>query len=298
MDKTEIDYIFSLIEPILYGELEARDELQKKGINITRSDFYSEIPTIQEIREAKKGPKLDRVFPENIILLRFLEQLEEFAHEFEAPANNISDKNFFWENTQFSFSDALAYYCMIRLLKPNQILEIAGGYSSLIAALALKKNKKGFLKIIEPFPRDFLKEIPGVDLQIQAFQDFESEELAKSITEGDIVFIDSTHSTKYGSEVLNIYLDFLHLIPKTCYIHVHDVYLPESLPKDYMINHQIFWGEQYLLYCYLLSNNRTEVIYGSRYHVLHNPKELDKFMSGKYEAGGASFWFKQNSHDF
>ena len=31
MDKTEIDYIFSLIEPILYGELEARDELQKKG---------------------------------------------------------------------------------------------------------------------------------------------------------------------------------------------------------------------------------------------------------------------------
>ena len=68
---------------------------KKKGINITRSDFYSEIPTIQEIREAKKGPKLDRVFPENIILLRFLEQLEEFAHEFEAPANNISDKNFF-----------------------------------------------------------------------------------------------------------------------------------------------------------------------------------------------------------
>lgn len=34
MDKTEIDYIFSLIEPILYGELDARNELQKKGINI------------------------------------------------------------------------------------------------------------------------------------------------------------------------------------------------------------------------------------------------------------------------
>lgn len=185
---------------------------------------------------------------------------------------------------------------MIRLVKPNQILEIGGGYSTLIAAEALKKNKTGSLKVIEPFPNDFLREIPGIDLRIQAFQEFESEELANSLTDGDIVFIDSTHSIKYGSEVLNIYLDFLHLIKKRCFVHVHDVYLPEPIPKNYMINHQIFWGEQYLLYCYLLSNNRTEVLYGSQYHTLNNPTELNEFMSSKYKPGGASFWFKQNSH--
>lgn len=95
MDKTEIDYIFSLIEPILYGELDARNELQKKGINITRSDFYSEIPTLQEINEAKKGPRLDRVFPQNNTLLDFLNQLKEFVHEFNAPINAENNKRFF-----------------------------------------------------------------------------------------------------------------------------------------------------------------------------------------------------------
>ena len=124
MDKLEIDQIFAIIEPLLYGELEARIELQKKGVNLTRSDFYSEIPTVQEITEAKKGPKLDRVFPENAILLDFLNQLKIFAKEFDAPVNAKSEEDFYWKNSQFSYSDALAYYCMIRLVQPNQILEI------------------------------------------------------------------------------------------------------------------------------------------------------------------------------
>ena len=295
MQDADLSKLLHLAEQVLYGDIEARSKLQDAGITVTRSDFYSEIPTIQEIRNAKRPPRLDRIFPTNEFLLNYLNRISRYASEFTPPLKSNSEIQFFWENSQFSYSDALTYYCMIRFLKPNQILEIGGGYSSLIAAEALKRNRKGKLKVIDPFPRDFLKNIPGINLVEIPFQNLESEVLAASIETDDMVFIDSTHSLKYGSEVLNIYLDFLHLINSDCYIHVHDIYLPESLPTDYMINHQIFWGEQYLLYAFLLNSNRIQILYGSHYHTKNNPEALKQFMGQKYPAGGASFWFKQAS---
>lgn len=294
----EIDRLKQLVKdlkPLVYGDLDARLFLQEQGISVTRSDFYSEIPTISEIRNAKKGPKLNRIFPSNATMLEFLEEMKMYSGEFTPPLFSENETEYYWENSQFSYSDAMAYYCMIRLSKPNQVLEIGGGYSSLIAKTAIEKNGFGTLKIIEPFPRDFLHQLIGIELLQVAFQDLDNEVLSNSIGDGDIVFIDSTHSIKYGSEVLNIYLDFLHLIKSQCYVHVHDVYLPNPLPISYMLDSQIYWGEQYLLYAYLLGNHRTQILFGSQFHVKNNPENLLDLMAGQYKPGGASFWFKQNS---
>jgi hypothetical protein len=295
MDIKELLALVERLKPIVYEDLEARSFLQEHGISITRSDFYSEIPTVLEIKNAKKGPRLEYIFPPNNELIEFLYELKKFSVEFSPSRQSISDTEFAWENSQFGFSDAMAYYCMIRYVKPKQVLEIGGGFSTLIAKMALEKNGFGTLKVIEPYPRDFLRKLSGIQLIEIAFQEIDTEVLADSIKEGDIVFIDSTHSLKYGSEVLNIYLDFLHLIKQQCFIHVHDVYLPDPLPIAYMLDHQIYWGEQYLLYAYLLNNSRTRVLYGSRFHSKFNPRELEDFMAGQFDPGGASFWFTQNS---
>jgi hypothetical protein len=76
-------------------------------------------------------------------------------------------------------------------------------------------------------------------------------------------------------------------------VHVHDIYLPESLPLSQMRDSQIFWNEQYLLCAYMCMNPRTRAIYGSRYHWGRNTDLLNRFMHGRYPAGGASFWFEQ-----
>lgn len=60
-----------------------------------------------------------------------------------------------------------------------------------------------------------------------------------------------------------------------------------------MRDRQIFWNEQYLLYAYMCANPRTRTIYGSRHHSRYNPELLNRFMHGRYKAGGASFWFEQ-----
>jgi hypothetical protein len=294
MDRKKLSELVEDLKPIIYGDLAARSFLQEQGISVTRSDFYSEIPTITEIQNPRKGPRLDRIFPTNIEMLAFLEEIKLYSIEFKPAIVSDDETEFSWENSQFSFSDAMAYYCMIRLLKPNQIVEIGGGFSTLIAKIALEKNGFGRLKVIEPFPREFLHKVSGIELVQVRFQDLDNEALSDSIGDGDIVFIDSTHSLKFGSEVLNIYLDFLHLIKSQCFVHVHDIFLPDPLPPAHMLDHQVYWGEQYLLYAYLLNNPRTQVLFGSNFHVRNNPDKLEDLMAGQYQPGGASFWFKQN----
>jgi len=94
---------------------------------------------------------------------------------------------------------------------------------------------------------------------------------------------------------LNIYLDLIPRISARVHIHAHDIYLPGPFPKHMMLDHQVYWGEQYLLYAYLLGNGRTQIQFGSRYHLERNPVQLAEFMRGRFEPGGASLWFTQNS---
>jgi hypothetical protein len=49
----------------------------------------------------------------------------------------------------------------------------------------------------------------------------------------DIVFIDSNHVVKSGSEVNYIVLEILPIIPKGVLVHFHDIYLPYEMIETY-----------------------------------------------------------------
>ena len=62
-----------------------------------------------------------------------------------------------------------------------------------------------------------------------------------------------------------------------------------------MLDSQIFWNEQYLLYAYMMRNPTVRMLYGSRYHSQHNGTLLKKLMHGRFQEGGASVWFSQSA---
>jgi hypothetical protein len=64
------------------------------------------------------------------------------------------------------------------------------------------------------------------------------------------------------------------------------------MPQEWIIEHQIFWTEQYLLLAFLIDNPRTRVLFGSAYHQYANPSLLGLLMHGRYSKGGGSFWFE------
>ncbi len=296
-DPVEIDALGRVLRRLVYGPSSIRRLLQQKHhVTITRADFYSEIPTIADLERSFATPSLltlDGIFPDNAAMIAELDRLMGVSDEFDPPMKSGRPDEYAWEGGPFSFSDAVAYYAMIRTRKPRTIVEIGSGWSTRIAQMACARNGMGRIICVEPYPSEFLEAMQGIELVKRRAQDIATEFFNAALRDGDMLFIDSTHTVKHDSDCLHIYLRMLPAIEADITVHVHDIHLPQTLPLGQMRDNQIFWTEQYLLYAYMCSNPRTRAIYGSRYHSRYNPEMLDRFMHGRYKAGGASFWFEQ-----
>jgi predicted O-methyltransferase YrrM len=294
-DDEEIEELGRVLAKLVYAPSKLRKRLQALGATLTRADFYSEIPTVAELEaycSHEPQPRYDHVFRDAAFLEGFLRSLLPFAQEF-CPPLQADDDRYAWGNTKFSFSDAMAYYCMVRRFQPRTIVEIGCGASTLIASLACERNGDGRIVAIEPYPAEFLHRIPRVEVIRSRIQDVATDKISELLAEGDFLFIDSTHTVKHGSDCLHVYLDILPQIARRVFVHAHDIFLPGSLPLHFMRDHQVYWNEQYLLYAYLLGNPRTRVLYGSVYHAEANPGLLLALMCDRYKPGGASLWFEQ-----
>lgn len=269
-------------------------------MNIVPANFYSEIPLIDEIENSfeytNPGEEVynNQIFDSDRIAA-FIDSLLPYAKEFTPQVEgDTSDPDaFFWKNPAFSYSDAMAYYCILRSYKPDHVLEIGSGFSTFVADQALQRNGKGKITIIEPYPKKFLMRLNTVDEIIQEqVQNIPVPALVNLVESSDIWFIDSTHTVKIGSDCLYIYLQIMPKVSKELLVHSHDVFLPYAASKKNALEKHVYWTEQYLLYAYMLDNPKIEVLYGSMYGVRKMPELMEKFMAGQYLSGGGSIWYR------
>lgn len=297
-DDAELEaFVRQALDPLMHGPPEIRKRLQQLGATIVPNNFYSEIPDLESIDKSfAEGwdESFDYIF-EHDKLAEFLEQkLFPFSHELDPPLEPTRPGEFAWKNPAFSYSDAMAYYCFIRYAKPRTIVEVGCGWSTLIADLAIRRNGGGQLICIDPSPKEFVHSIASV----KSIEMVEAQRLGLGffndlLQNGDIFFIDSTHTVKHNSDCLHIYLKILPNITSSIFVQVHDIMLPRSFPAHWLRRH-IYWTEQYLVMAYLVDNFRSSVLYGSRYHYDRNIAQLTGFMHRRFAPGGGSLWFSQN----
>lgn len=296
-DEEEIKALGALLSRLVYAPSKLRRRLQELGTTITRADFYSEIPTIDDIEKSFSQPSklvLDQPFKDEEFLREFLQELTLYSRDFNPPMTPSHDAEFAWQRGAFSYSDAMAYYSMIRRFRPKTILELGCGTSTMVASLACEHNGMGRIIAVEPYPADYLSKIPRVELIQRRVQDIDLALFNDNLQDNDILFIDTTHTVRHDSDCLHIYLRLLPFIEHSIITHVHDIYLPDALPIQMMRDRQIFWNEQYLLYAYFVGNPRTKVLYSSAFHNTRNRAMLEEFMHQRYQPGGASIWFSQS----
>ena len=233
------------------------------------------------------------------MLKTVLEELTTFSSEFIPPVDGDKENPsvYFWKSGQFGYSDAMAYYCFVRHLRPSTILEIGSGFSTLVAMEAVGKNGAGAIHCAEPYPRSFLVDNPSITLHERTAQSLDAGFINDLLSDGDILFIDSTHTVKSGSDCLHIYLRLLPEIRRNIVVHVHDVFLPYALPKQWLTDKQIFWTEQYLLMAFLLDNPKAQILFGSNYAAEFLHDEMTCFMGGKASIGGSSLWFSYDGRE-
>lgn len=299
-EKKELDALVNLAQKYMWADGETREYLEKHDVRIVRGDFYSPVPSLDELSNSWEDTPVppyasEEIFNSDFMVSFLIDKLSPFATDFNPPIKDSGVKSdFYWENPLFSFSDAMAYYCMIRHFKPNRIIEIGSGFSTLVARKALHDNQKGEIVSVEPYPSEVLKSVAtDIELITKPVQEIDVEFFKNSLRENDILFIDSTHTVKVGGDCLYIYLKILPSLEFATVVHVHDIYLPFMFPK-HLLKLQQYWCEQYLLYAYILDNPRIRILYGSKYHYEMNREKLISFMKGKFAPGGASFYFLIN----
>ncbi len=298
----ELNQLIRLAKKVLWSSPETRKMLQDEKVNIVPANFYSDIPLIDDIlnsfeyRSSNSEIYNSGVFNRDVIL-DFIDCISAYSSEFSPPEDGDKDnpKEFFWKNPAFSYSDAMSYYCVLRHFKPSHVLEIGSGFSTLIANQAIEKNGTGKITLIEPYPKEFLRNLEFVDNIIESFvQDIPVQDMVQLVESSDIWFIDSTHTVKIGSDCLYIYLKIMPEVSKDIIVHTHDIFLPFGMPQKNALEKHIYWSEQYLLYAYMLDNPKIEILFGSAYVKHTLPSAIDKLMANKFPGGGGSIWYKLN----
>jgi hypothetical protein len=233
---------------------------------------------------------------------RVLEEVfPKFMGDFDYPEQLLpgsAPTQFFTANDQFGWLDARALFVLLRQWRPRRLIEVGSGYSSLLIA---DINRRWFdcamtFICIEPYPPAFLKApVPGISRLIAS--QVQSLSLAEftALEAGDVLFIDSSHVSKTGSDVNFLYFDVLPHLQPGVRIHIHDVFLPHDYPREWVLEQKRSWNEQYLVRALLMYSSALRVEFGCAY-AFHAHRERVAAALGRpldRAFGGASLWLKK-----
>jgi len=207
-------------------------------------------------------------------------------------------RTFYTRNSQFSWLDARALFVLSRHWAPRKIIEVGSGYSSLLMADVNHRWFNGAIKVtcIEPYPPAFLTQrISGISQLIdRSVQDVPLVEFEK-LEPGDILFIDSSHVAKTGSDVNFLYFNVVPILKAGVHIHIHDIFLPNEYPETWVLNDNRSWNEQYLVRALLMYSTALRVDFGCSYAFITFPHLVQKALalpSGR-ALGGGSLWLSK-----
>jgi predicted O-methyltransferase YrrM len=226
------------------------------------------------------------------------EWFPRFMPDFDYPEQPGADESkFFIQNSQFSWLDCRTLFVLLRQLKPKRLIEIGSGFSSLLSADVNQRFFTGAMEFtcVEPFPRPFLVAgVPGITrLEVRKAQQLEPEWFDQ-LQPGDILFIDSSHVCKTGSDVNHLYLKVLPRLRPGVIVHIHDIFLPGEYLKSWVLDENRSWNEQYLVQVMLQHSQRYRVLFANYYAFLRYPElVVHALATGKgHGYGGGSLWLQ------
>lgn len=260
------------------------DIADRWGYHIRPIHYYEPLPDFRSITSEQtirrhNYPGIDFRWEQQLGLIN---ELANYRDE-------LRELDFDFNNDYFGGFDAAIYYALIRHLQPQRIIEIGGGYSTQVAGKALAANRKGNLICIEPYP----ERLNGTDVQlIQERVEEMNVDFFSSLEPNDILFIDSSHTVKFRSDVCFEFLEILPRLARGVWIHVHDIFFPHDYPAEWLINRRLALNEQYLLEAFLSFNSTFATQLANYWLCLeHRENAVRVWSNGSNRA--SSFWMKR-----
>lgn len=240
---------------------------EQRGYHVLAASFYSPIPLLAQLDERVHLPRpsMPGIAMRRDAQRMLLEQLNQYA----IPERNALLK-YIHETHQlphdaYGGADMMTLYCIIRHLAPQRVIEVGAGVSTFITGYALQKNEQTALVAadftsIDPYPNYLHSNgVPGLSTALQQPVQNIPISMFESLEAGDVLFIDSTHISKVGSDVNYLILDVLPQLKPGVWVHFHDIFLPNDYPESWIRSSHRFWNEQYLLQSFLAFNSEFQI---------------------------------------
>jgi hypothetical protein len=294
-----------LIKNFLINELRSLLNWNKyRPINcVPHGHFYSPIISENDMAFFEKHldedvvkdsiPGIDLNLEEQLSLMQ---SFSEYYDDIPFTATKNSKNRYYFENNSYSYTDAIILYAFIRHFKPKRIIEIGSGFTSALM-LDIKDHflKNLELTFIEPYPAflfSLLSEKDKADTKVFStkVQNIAMDEF-QLLSANDILFIDSSHVSKTGSDVNFEIFKILPMLKPGVIIHFHDIYYPFEYPKE-LVYKGFNWNEDYLLKAFLSYNDHFKIQHFSQYIHIHHPSAF-KDMPLAYKNSGGNLWIKK-----
>lgn len=227
----------------------------------------------------------------------FLPHMTEY-HFHEQPAEG---KRYYSRNIYLGISDASILVGVLKHFKPSRYLEIGSGFSS---ALALDVTETAdwtvTLHFVEPYPEARLDALltqgdrDRVRVSKAFVQDIPLAEF-QTLGRNDVLFIDSTHIVKSGSDVIFLYLEVLNRLQSGVLVHIHDIFFPFEYPPHWVLDQNRSWNEAYMLEALLAGGRDFEVLFFNDAFGVHFKELIGSTYPPFLQNGGSggSIWLRK-----
>jgi predicted O-methyltransferase YrrM len=264
--------------------------------------FYSPLPSRTEIAEAFArggfGPPFPAVDLNEAEQFARLERFATWYPEQPFPERQTNGRRFYLDNPSYGHYDAIMLFCMLREARPRRIIEVGSGFSS-AAMLDLNEVLLGgavHFTFIDPDMSRLRKLLRDDDhTRVTLIEKRVQEvplEAFTALGENDVLFIDSSHVSKIGSDVNRLYFDVLPTLAPGVLIHIHDVAGNLEYPRDWFEEGRA-WNEQYLLRAFLMNNRayRIELFTAWLWNAKH--ALIGERMPMCARGGGGQMWLRK-----
>lgn len=288
-----------------YSHIESIHSISKGQFPfVPNGHFYSAIPSLDEIQK-----DLSRIYPQNppppvgidlrenhqLSLLRAVGGLQDDMPFSDQPSEKL---RYGFDNPAYSYSDALFLNGVLRLFKPQRIIEVGSGHSSCMTLDTNDLWLEGRLNctFIEPYPELLLSLIKPADVDrinviAKRVQDV-GLDVFRELRDGDVLFIDSTHVSKIGSDVNYLFLEVLPSLAPGVLIHIHDIFYPFEYPSEWVFGGRA-WNEIYILRALLQRGSPYEILVMNSFLAQVHPAAVQESLPLAMKNPGGSIWIRK-----
>jgi hypothetical protein len=228
--------------------------------------FYSPIPSAEDVPTSID--KLSRDIPgvdlNEAGQLALLDDLGRAYAGIPFDDQSTKGRRYHFDNEYYSYFDAVVLFTMMRHAKPRRVVEVGSGFSSAVMLDTRDAflDRDTHLTFIDPYPERLESLLRPEDrsrctVLAQKVQDVPLTAFTE-LQANDILFVDSSHVVKVGSDVAWIVFEILPRLAPGVIVHFHDIPYPFEYPLHWFRAGRA-WNEAYVLRSFLQFNSAFEV---------------------------------------